>query len=329
MLPVNIHKLGTVSDKELTRVVCVSQYKGKWVYSKHKERQTWEIPGGHIEEGETWLEAAKRELYEETGATDVEIEPICQYSISSYGLLCYANIKKIDEMPEYEMEKIGFFDVEPDNLTYKDTYHLFFKTVKNNLENKNNINKELEICVKVLTDFNSIMKIMKDKGFKVQEDFQLNDIYMIENNKEISLENADDLLSNYILVRETVGKRIMLEGKSKKLNDKNEIIEQQSIKCQISDKLAGYEFMTNLGYKKFLEINDHNVLLTNGKNEIYIQDVENLGVYIEMEQKNLLLDNNNGNTLEDMINNLKEYKLPIDESNFFSKKAYDMLLKNI
>lgn len=191
------------------------------------------------------------------------------------------------------------------------------------------MNKELEICVKVLTDFNSIMKIMEEKGFKVQEDFQLNDIYMLENNKEISLENADDLLSNYILVRETIGKRIMLVKKSKKLNDKNEIIEQQSIKCQISDKKAGYEFMTNLGYKKFLELNDHNVLLTNGKNEIYIQDVENLGVYIEMEQNNLLLDNNNGDTLEDMINNLKEYNLPIDESNLFSKKAYDMLLKNI
>lgn len=323
MLPVNIHELGTVSDQELTRVVCVSRYKDKWVYSKHKERQTWEIPGGHIEKGETWLEAAKRELYEETGAIDVEIEPICQYSISSYGLLCYANIKKIDKMPEYEMEQIGLFDEEPENLTYKDTHHLFFETVKNKL----NQNKELEICVKVLTDFNSIMKIMKEKGFKVQEDFQLNDIYMIENSKEISLDNANDLLSNYILVRETVGKRIMLVKKSRKMNNKNEIVEQQSIKCQINDKNAGYEFMINLGYKKFLEINDHNVLLTNGKNEIYIQEVENLGVYIEMEQKNLLLDNNNGDTLEDMISNLKEYNLPIDESNFFCKKAYDMLLK--
>lgn len=34
-------------------------------------------------------------------------------------------------MPEYEMEKIGFFDEEPENLTYKDTYHLFFETVRN------------------------------------------------------------------------------------------------------------------------------------------------------------------------------------------------------
>ena len=130
MLPVNIHELGSADDSELTRVVCVSQYKGKWVYSKNKKRGGWEIPGGHIEEGETWQEAAKRELYEETGAVDVEIEPICLYSISTYGMLCYARINKLDKLPESEIEEVGLFDDEPDDLTYKDTYNLFFKTVK-------------------------------------------------------------------------------------------------------------------------------------------------------------------------------------------------------
>lgn len=134
MLPVNLHELGSVTDDKLTRVVCVSQYNGKWVYSKHKERKTWEIPGGHIEKGETWKEAAKREMFEETGAIEIDIEPICLYSISSYGLLCYANIKKIDKLPDFEMEDIGLFDEEPDNLTYPDTYHLFFKTVKEKIK---------------------------------------------------------------------------------------------------------------------------------------------------------------------------------------------------
>ena len=130
MLPVNIYELGTVDDSVLTRVVCVSRYKDKWVYAKHKIKKTWEIPGGHIEQGETWLEAAKREMYEETGAIDLDIEPICLYSISTYGLLCYAKIEKFEKIPDFEMEEIGFFDDEPDNLTYKDTYHLFLETVK-------------------------------------------------------------------------------------------------------------------------------------------------------------------------------------------------------
>lgn len=134
MLPVKLHELGSVSDSELTRVVCVCTYNGKGVYSKHKERKTWEIPGGHIEEGETWLETAERELYEETGAIEIEVEPICLYSISTYALLCYANIKKFEKLPNFEMEEIGLFEDEPDNLTYPDTYRLFFKTVKEKKE---------------------------------------------------------------------------------------------------------------------------------------------------------------------------------------------------
>ena len=59
----------------------------------------------------------------------------------------------------------------------------------------------------------------------------------------------------------------------------------------------------------------------------YVQDVEGLGAYLEMEQKNLLLDNNNGNNIEDMINTLNSYNLEIDKSNYFAKKSYDMLKK--
>lgn len=133
MLEVKLHDLNSVPDNELTRVVLVSRYKNKWVYAKHKERQTWEIPGGHIEEGETWIEAASRELYEEIGATDAEIIPICLYSISTYGILCYANIKEIKELPQYEMDEIGFFDDEPDKLTYKESHHLFLEVVKKHI----------------------------------------------------------------------------------------------------------------------------------------------------------------------------------------------------
>jgi len=52
----------TVNDELLKFAVVISQSNGKWVLCKHKERDTYEVPGGHREAGEDIFETAKREL---------------------------------------------------------------------------------------------------------------------------------------------------------------------------------------------------------------------------------------------------------------------------
>ena len=132
MFEIQIFDLGYCKEEELTRVVCVSKYKDQYVFSYNKKRNGWEIPGGHIEKGETWKDAVKREMYEETGATKIDVEPICVYKISTYGLLCYCEILELEELPkEYEMEKIIFSDSLPENLTFPESSKVYFKTVKN------------------------------------------------------------------------------------------------------------------------------------------------------------------------------------------------------
>ena len=63
---VEVNFLETIDDKLLTFAVIIAKTDGKWVFCKHKERDTYEVPGGRREPGETIFETAKRELWEET-----------------------------------------------------------------------------------------------------------------------------------------------------------------------------------------------------------------------------------------------------------------------
>jgi len=115
---VKFYGIGEIDDPLFRFAVIVSKYRGKWVFCRHKLRDTWEIPGGHREAGEDILDAAKRELFEETGAKTFKITPVCAYSYGSYGMLYYADISELGDLPESEIGLIEFFEEMPEKLTY-------------------------------------------------------------------------------------------------------------------------------------------------------------------------------------------------------------------
>ena len=106
-------------------VVILSCYDGKLLLSRHKERDTWETQGGHIEPGETPFEAAERGLQEESGAKIYHLMPLCDYwagdestKEEGNGMLFTAVIHELAPLPQSEMAEVRTFDRLPDNLTY-------------------------------------------------------------------------------------------------------------------------------------------------------------------------------------------------------------------
>lgn len=99
-------------------------YDGKIVLVRHKERETWEMPGGHREKGEPIEITAKRELVEETGAMSFKIKEICEYSVEqdgekSFGRLFISIVDELGELPDLEIGEVKLFNEFPENLTYK------------------------------------------------------------------------------------------------------------------------------------------------------------------------------------------------------------------
>ena len=117
----NVRFYDHAEDSLLKFAVIISKSNDKWVYCRHRARNTYEIPGGHREAGETILETAKRELYEETGAVHYSLTPVCVYSVTrewenqkeeSYGMLYYA------EITEFEKELHSGFSEKSNRLNF-------------------------------------------------------------------------------------------------------------------------------------------------------------------------------------------------------------------
>lgn len=117
----------SVNDSLLKFAVIIATYQGKFVFCKHRDRDTLEIPGGHREAGEEIDETARRELCEETGALDFDIKPVCVYSViepdnfdgaETFGMLYHAEIRSFEKELYSEIAQIVISEALPEQWTY-------------------------------------------------------------------------------------------------------------------------------------------------------------------------------------------------------------------
>ena len=187
------------------------------------------------------------------------------------------------------------------------------------------IKQENEITMKVNCGISELCKILEDKGFKVVDRFTMNDIFMIPNTLKSKIKEltSREILKDAILIRdiesqfkENRNKKITF--KKKEFNKNGDILNQESINCDIFNIDEAVNFFQAINYYKIMNIIESDIVYGKGDFEIAIKDIKNGENLIEVET---VSNNDNIDTIEKLKTQIINLQIPVDTSNFFVKKA--------
>lgn len=144
MLTIRYYQPDEIADRQLGYAVIAAVYNNRWLFCRQKSKNTYELPAGHREKGESILAAAERELREETGAIRFTLTVLCAFHVatddqppaedSEYGLFCLARVEELGALPAgLEMAEVICADQMPDNLSYPEVQPQLFALARDRL----------------------------------------------------------------------------------------------------------------------------------------------------------------------------------------------------
>ena len=187
------------------------------------------------------------------------------------------------------------------------------------------IKQENEITMKINCGISDLCKILEDKGFKVADRFTMNDIFMIPNTlkRKIKELTSREILKDAILIRDIENKfkenrNKKITFKKKEFNKNGDILNQESINCDIFNIDEAVNFLQAINYYKIMNIIESDIVYGKEDFEIAIKDIKNGENLIEVET---VSNNDNIDTIEKLKTQIINLQIPVDTSNFFVKKA--------
>ena len=183
-----------------------------------------------------------------------------------------------------------------------------------------------EITIKVIDTKENLIKILIEKGFNEGRKFSLDDYYFIPNNIDINKLSTREILSKAIIIRYIIDEDKIIQKitfKRKNIDEKGNILTQESINCNIENIEDAKKLFRAIGYSEIMNIKEKDIIYYKNNLELALKFVDNGDILIEIETK----ENTEYDTIDKIIKIVKKLNLPIEKNNYFIKKAEDALNK--
>ena len=160
------------------------------------------------------------------------------------------------------------------------------KEYVNDVPKETNYIKDVEITCEIFEDISTIIKTLEDKGFKYVEEFTLNDIYM-KNDKTNEFAPKNATISDSLIIRYVNKDDQKIICKRRNYNSDGFETSAEKSTLKVMNIEEAEKHLNILGYTRFLNMIDKNYMYENDEFIAYIQDVKDLGIFIELEAKEI------------------------------------------
>lgn len=182
-----------------------------------------------------------------------------------------------------------------------------------------------EITVEVLENIEKAKRMIEEKGFRCTEIFEIDDLYY----SRLSLEelmklNYAELIKNSFLIRKLITKDEVfatLIYKDKIVDDNEIVIGETKIKSSVADVDSLKEIFKLTNLTCWCELHQHMSIFDNSKTSFMLQEVENLGNFIEYEEDLSLHEIDTYKKIEILKERIKELGILLGDD-FSCKKTY-------
>lgn len=188
-----------------------------------------------------------------------------------------------------------------------------------------------EICVEIKENLEKVIDILKNLGYMFDERYVIHDTYYTTfKESDLKTISYKDLLNRSLIIRNIVGNSGVSTNivyKNKTLDNNGNVINEIKTKLKIDDEEKAKTIFTNVGMTCWCDYINENIVYKKDDIALTLQKVENLGVFLEIEEYPSIKDKKEEDKFTILSNLAKSLNINLGED-YSVKKPYLFLKKH-